>query len=407
MNRRTWIASSAAAAATSALTLNASAQPAGANERINVGLIGTGGRCRHLMTPLSRVPNVRITALCDVYEPNIDLAQRTNVVAAEPFKTADYHALLARNDIDAVLIASPDHWHTPMTIDAMAAGKHVYVEKPLTHKPEEGRLILDALTRHRKIVQIGTQQRSMPHIVRARELVRAGRIGSVHKVHMTWNRNSDRVRRGPQNVDPTKLDWTRFCGNAPRQAFDDYRFRNWRWFWDFGNGILTDLMVHWLDVAHWILDANEPDRATTIGNFVTAQDVWQTPDTIQTLMQYPNNLQMYFEGTFCNARNASMIELMGTEGTMYIDRGRFELIPEPRGNQRPEELILGDGPRGRDFYPRPDGELLHLTDWIDAIRANRQPSAPIAAGVSAAAAAHMANQAYRQNRIAVRQGANP
>jgi predicted dehydrogenase len=404
MNRRTWFKLSAAAASASALALNASAQPAGANERINIGLIGTGGRCRHLMTPLSRVPNIRIIALCDVYEPNLDLAMATNVVQPQPFKTADHHALLARNDIQAVLIAAPDHWHTPMTIDAMAAGKDVYVEKPLTHDIAEGRTILDALARHRKIVQVGTQQRSMPHIVRAKELVRAGRIGTVHKVHMTWNRNTDRVRRGPQNVDQTKLDWVKFCGNAPRQAFDDYRFRNWRWFWDFGNGILTDLMVHWLDVAHWILDVSEPDRATTIGNFVTAKDVWQTPDTIQTLMQYPHDLQMYFEGTFCNARNASMIELMGTEGTMYIDRGRFELIPEARGGQRAEQMILGDGPRGRDFYAQPDGELLHLTDWIDAIRNHRQPSAPIAAGVSAAAAAHLANQAYRQNRIAVRQG---
>ncbi len=400
MNRRDWIKTSAVSAAVSTLHLNASAQPAGANERINVGLIGTGGRCRHLMPSLARVPNVRITALCDVYDPNVDLARATNVVQPQPFITRDHRELLARNDIQAVLIATPDHWHTPMTIDAMAAGKDVYVEKPLTHDLAEGRAILEAATRHRKIVQVGTQQRSMPHIVRARELIQAGRIGTVHKVHMTWNRNADRVRRGPQNVDQTKLDWPRFLGNAPRQAFDDYRFRNWRWFWDFGNGILTDLMVHWLDVAHWVLNVDRPERAVSIGNFVTAQNVWQTPDTIQTLMQYPNNIQMYFEGTFANARNAAMIEFMGTEGTMYVDRGRFELIPEPRSQQRAEELILGDGPPGRDFYDRPNGELLHLTDWIDAIRNNRQPSAPISAGVSAAAAAHLANQAYRENRVA-------
>src|SRR3954453_21063325 len=195
----------------------------------------------------------------------------------------------------------------------------------------------------------------MPQFQRGHELVRGGRLGRVHKVHMTWNRNSDRVRRGPQNVDQTKLDWAKFCGNAPQQACDDYKFRNWRWFWDFGNGILTDLMVHWLDVAHWILDVGEPERATTIGNFVTAPDVWQTPDTIQTLMQYPNDVQMYFEGTFANARNGAMIEFMGTEGTMYIDRGRFELVPEPRGQQRAEQMVLGDGPRGRDFYERPEG----------------------------------------------------
>ena len=119
------------------------------------------------------------------------------------------------------------------------------------------------------------------------------------------------------------------------------------------------------------------------------------------MLVYPGDVQVYFEGTFCNARNGAMIELMGTEATLYIDRGRFELIPEARSKQKPEELILGKGPRGRDFYDQPDGELLHLQNWIDAIRNGRQPSAPIAAGVSAAAAAHLANQAFRGNGVAV------
>jgi predicted dehydrogenase len=354
------------------------------------------------MGALAKVPNTRMMALCDVYRPNLDQAQKL----ADPnaFTTHDYRELLNRKDIHAVLIASPDHWHVPMTIDSMAAGKDVYVEKPLTHELAEGRQITDALTRHRRIVQIGTQQRSMPHIIRARELIRDGRIGTVHKVRMTWNRNSDRVRRGPQNVDEKRLDWKRFLGNAPAQAFDDYKFRNWRWFWDFGNGILTDLMVHWIDVAHWILDVDHPEKAVTIGDHYTSRGVWQTPDTIQTLLLYRNNLQMHFEGTFCNARNGAMIEFMGTEATMYIDRGRFELTPEPRSKNRPEEMILGAGPRGRDFYERPDGELLHLQNWVDCIRTNRQPSAPISAGVSAAAAAHLGNEAYRHNRVAVWKG---
>ena len=161
-------------------------------------------------------------------------------------------------------------------------------------------------------------------------------------------------------------------------------------------------MVHWLDVAHWILNVDHPEKAVSVGDFNTARDVWQTPDTIQTLLHYRNNLQMHFEGTFCNARQGAMIEFMGTEGSIYIDRGRFELIPEPRfPKNKPEELILGTGPRGRDFYAAPDGELLHLQNWIEAIRNQRQPSAPISAGVSAAAAAHLGNEAYRQNRVAV------
>src|SRR5712691_9687188 len=173
VSRRRFLAASATVAATSALALAASAQPVGANERINIGLIGTGGRCRHLMGALAKVPNTRMMALCDVYEPNLELAQK--LAAPKAFTTRDYHALLARKDIHAVLIASPDHWHTPMTIDAMAAGKEVYVEKPLTHKMREGVEITRALEKHRRIVQVGTQQRSMPHIIRAKELIRAGR----------------------------------------------------------------------------------------------------------------------------------------------------------------------------------------------------------------------------------------
>ncbi|MBM3996930.1 MAG: Gfo/Idh/MocA family oxidoreductase [Planctomycetes bacterium] len=401
ISRRKFLATSATVAGASTMTLPASAQPVGANERINIGLIGTGGRCRHLMPALAKVPNTRMIALCDVYEPNLELARRLAEANAATFR--DYRDLLGRRDIHAVLIASPDHWHTPMTIDAMAAGKDVYVEKPLTHKMREGAEITAALAKHRRIVQIGTQQRSMPHIIRAKELINGGRIGTVHKVRMTWNRNSDRVRRGPQNVDPKRLDWKRFLGNAPMQDFDEYKFRNWRWFWDFGNGILTDLMVHWLDVAHWVLNVERCERAVSLGQFNTARDVWQTPDTIQTLLQYGNNLQMQFEGTFCNARGGAFIEFMGTEGSMYIDRGRFELIPEPRfPNRKPEEQNLNPTlPRGRDFYPNPDGELAHLQNWIDAIRNNRQPSAPISAGVSAAAAAHLGNEAYRNNRVAV------
>lgn len=401
VTRRKFLATSATVAGASALALPASAQPVGANERINIGLIGTGGRCRRLMESLAKVPNTRMMALCDVYEPNLELAQKL----AEPraATTRDHRALLDRKDLHAVLIATPDHWHTPMTIDAMAAGKDVYVEKPLTHKMREGAEITQALARHRRIVQVGTQQRSMPHIVRAKELIQAGRIGTVHKVRMTWNRNSDRVRRGPQGIDPKRLDWKRFLGNAPMQDFDEYKFRNWRWFWDFGNGILTDLMVHWIDVAHWILNVDHPEKAVAIGDFVTARDVWQTPDTIQTLLLYRNNLQMHFEGTFCNARAGAMIEFMGSEGNLYIDRGRFELTPELRfPKNKPEEQNLNPTlTRGRDFYPNPDGELLHLQNWIDAIRNQRQPSAPISAGVSAAAAAHLGNEAYRQNRVAV------
>ena len=197
---------------------------------------------------------------------------------------------------------------------------------------------------------------------------------------------------------PGRLE--RLPGKHPDQPFDEYRFRNWRWFWDFGGGVLTDLMVHWIDVAHWFLEADRPLKATSFGDHFASKGVWQTPDTIQCILEYPNNVQAHFEGTFSNATYGAMITFMGTDGTLYIDRGRYEITPE-NGKGKPEALILGTNPRkGADFYDKPDGELLHLTNWVECIRSRQKPNAPAEAGVSAAAAAHLGNRAYRTGQVA-------
>jgi predicted dehydrogenase len=377
-----------------------SARGFSANDTIEVACIGTGGRCRTLMKSLAQVPGVRIAAVCDVYDVHLDAGRK--MADPKAVATKQYRELLDRKDIDAVLIGTPDHWHVPITVDACAAGKDVYVEKPLTHDPSEGAKVIAAQDEHRRIVQVGMQQRSMPHIQKARELIKAGRIGRVFKVDLSWNRNTgDRFRRTPMGVDPKQVAWKDFLGPAPDQPFDDFRFRNWRWFWDFGGGLLTDLMVHWIDVAHWLLDLDRPEKAVTIGQHFAAAGLWQTPDTIQCLLAYPGDIQARFEGTFSNARRAARIEFLGTEGTLIIDRGGYEIEPE-RGKGKAESLILGTDPhRGLDFYDKPDGELLHLTDWIDAVRSRRRPNAPAEAGVSAAAAAHLGNRAYRRDQVAV------
>jgi predicted dehydrogenase len=393
--RRAFLQTSAALALTAA-SYN---RVHGANKALNIGCIGTGGRCRHLMKSLVKVPDVHITAVCDVW----DVSRTEGQKLADPkaVTTKAYKEILDNKEIHAVLIGTPDHWHVPITIDACNAEKDVYVEKPLTHSLAEGTAVIEAQNRNKRVVQVGMQQRSMPHIEKGREVIKAGRLGKVTKVHLTWNRNTDRMRRFPLGVDPKSVDWKTFLGNAKVQPFDEYRFRNWRWFWDFGGGILTDLMVHWIDVAHWLLDLDHPERAVTAGSYATAKDVWETPDTIQTLLTYPGDLQVHFEGTFSNARSGAMIEFMGTDATLYIDRGRMEVTPEPRSKGKPEELILGTGRKGQDFYDKPDGELLHLTNWIDCVRSRAKPTAPAEAGVSAAGAAHLGNIAYRENKVAL------
>jgi len=393
-SRRSFLASAAALAAASPFGAPA-ATVLGANETLRVGCIGTGGRCRTLMKSLAKIPDLRVTAICDVYSPHLDLARPLADPSA--FATASYKALLDRDDVDAVLIGAPDHWHVPLTVAACDAGKDVYVEKPLTHSIDEAQLVLDAQARSKQIVQVGTQQRSMPHIREARDLIRAGRLGPVSKIHLTWNRNTDRAKPGPAGVDPAKLDWKAFLGTAPDQPFDDYRYRNWRWFWDFGGGIFTDLMVHWIDVAHWVLDLDHPESAASIGTFHSAEGIWQTPDTVQTLLTYPGGLQAHFEGTFTNAREGAHIVFMGPEGSLDIDRGGFILEPEP-GRAEPITRLVGTGRRGLDFYDEPDGELLHLTDWVDSVRSRRPPSAPVSGAVSSASAAHLANLALRSGQ---------
>ncbi len=368
------------------------------NEKLNVGGIGTGGRFRRLIGAFKKIPGVRLAAVCDVWDKHLETAR----ALADPkaLATKDYHALLDRKDIDAVIIASPDHWHVPMTVDACAAGKDVYVEKPLTHDLSEGQAVIDAQNRHRRVVQVGMQQRSMPHIQKACEIVKAGRLGKIHKAHLAWNRNRPRAQKRKLGIDPKTVDWKRFVGSARNQPFDEYRFRHWRWFWDFGGGVLTDLMVHWIDVVHWFCDLDHPAEATTIGDHFMAKDVWETPDTVQTLIRYPDHeLQVYFEGTFFNARNAAMIEFMGTDATLYVDRGRYEIHPEP-GKGKYEAMILGQGAKGADYYDKPDGELLHLTNWIECVRSRNKPNAPAEAGVSAVTGAHLGNQAYRTGQVA-------
>ncbi len=369
-----------------------------ANETINVGCIGTGGRCRRLMSRLAMIPGVRITAVADIWDDHLQKGR--DLADKKASATKDYRALLDRSDVDAVVIGSPDHWHVPMAIDACEAGKDVYVEKPLTHDLSEGPAVIAAQKKSKRIVQVGTQQRSMPQFQQAYEILRSGQLGDIHKVHLTWNRNSTRWVRAKYGIDPKTVDWKQFLGSAKDQPFDEYRFRNWRWFWDFGGGIFTDLMVHFIDVAYWYLDLDQPEMATSIGDHFKSKGIWETPETVQTLLRYPKqNVQVYFEGTFVNARNAAMLEFMGTEATLYLDRGRYEIHPERRSKTKKSELILGSGSRGADFDADVDGALYHLKNWLDCVRSRKTPNCPVEEGVHSASAAHMANLAYRSGQV--------
>lgn len=397
-NRRTFVWNTAGWSVGAALVgMPSTSRGYFANEAVHVGIIGYGGRCRRLVEALKRIPGVRFTGICDVWDVQLEAGRK--LLDSSALVTKDHRELLDRSDVDAVVIATPDHWHVPITIDTCNAGKDVYVEKPLTHDLSEGPDVIESQNRNQRVVQVGTQQRSMPHLEEARDILRSGELGTIRKCHLTWNRN---VTRGQvrHNVDPASVDWKRFLGNAPDQAFDPFRFREWRWFWDFGGGVFTDLMVHWMDVVNWYLDLGAPASAASIGDRFFPDSPWETPDTAQTLVHYPKaGVQVYFEATFLNHRNRAMTEFMGTEATLYIDRGRYEVHPEkPDGAYR--EKVVGTGNRGLDFYDKPDGELLHLSNWIECIRSRATPRCPAEVGVEAVYASHLANASLRTGNVA-------
>ncbi|MEX0936827.1 MAG: Gfo/Idh/MocA family oxidoreductase [Pirellulales bacterium] len=402
LNRRHFLGTSAAAVAALAAHTE-SARGFQANDTLNVACLGTGGRCRWLMERLGRLPNVRLAAVCDIWDHHLEEGRK--LADERAVAETDFRRLLDRDDIDAVLIGTPDHWHVPMTVAACQAGKDVYVEKPLTHDLSEGPEVIEAQNRHQRIVQVGTQQRSMPHLAEAREIVLSGELGTIHKIHLTWNRNQDRGSGRP-NIDPATVRWQQFLGNAPQQPFDPYRFRHWRWFWDFGGGIFTDLMVHWIDTAYWMLDMGNPASAASIGDHFRMAGLWETPDTVQTLLAYPDEkLQAYFEGTFVNHHNRAMLELMGTKATLYCDRGRYEVLPERGQGVTARERIDGiSGIRGADFFEEVDGALHHLTNWVECVRTRQRPTCPAEEGVRSAAAAHLANRSLREGKMVKPEG---
>jgi predicted dehydrogenase len=370
-----------------------------ANDTIRVGVIGSGGRAqRALMPAAAKVPGVELVSVCDVY----DKRTRQGLALCRPGASAtrDHHAVLARDDIDAVIVATADHWHVPITIDACRAGKDVYVEKPLTHKASEGKAVIAAQNEHQRIVQVGMQQRSMPHFKKGLEIVRSGELGTVHKVHLTWNRNHP-IRKKSYGTDPGEVDWQRWLGDAPSRPFDEWVMLHFRWHWEFGGGILTDLMVHYIDVVNWYLGLDHPETAVSIGDHFQSTGVWETPDTIQTLLHYPKeSVQVYFEGTFSNARNGAMLEFMGTKATLYLDRGHCEVHPERVTGGEVRDYSPGKSHRGADFDKNVDGGLNHMQDFFNCVRSRGRPVAPAEAGVAAVTGAHLGNLAYRSGGMA-------
>ena len=363
----------------------------GANQRIRIAGLGVGGRATYLLGLVAKAENTEIVAVCDV-------AQNRRFAAKQRFAPGgkdylDYREVLERNDIDGVVVGAPDHWHVPMTMDAVAAGKDVYVEKPISHTIEEGERVEKAVLHSKQIVQVGYQQRSWPHFLQAREVVAGGKLGPVSLVLTSWYQDYVSNMQTAPNVDAANIDWKRFLGSAPDQPFDALRCARWRWFWDFGGGHLTDLYSHFGDVVQWYLDQYSPLTAQAAGNR-SAIPQFECPDTINAAWDYPG-FTLVYSGSLNGSLEGGNIVFRGHRATMKLNRDGFAVYPEGKVQRElthlpePETAVKSAA----------DGTIAHVQNFLDCVRSRQAPNAPVGPAVSIARAAHLANTAFRKGTI--------
>ncbi len=359
----------------------------GANDRIGLGVIGCGERGRHDMDQFQKHADVDVVAVCDVYGEMIDRAQQ-KVPNARSF--TDHRKLLEMKEVAAVLIATPDHWHARTAIDALNAGKDVYVEKPLTLKIAEGPEIVKAARVNERICQVGMQQRSGKHYLQAkREYMDAGRLGKVTLARTWWHGNTYHLRRAPERLreKPSNLEWARFLGPLKWRDWDPQQYWNWRAYLDFGGGQVTDLFTHWVDVVHMFLGQDIPVSAVAAGGVYAYKDGRTAPDTINVLLEYPGDLTVTFEATLAPGIRGEAIEFCGAKGRLWISRGRFEYQEAVRGAQ---PVVVQAEPG--------DMTLDHINNFLECVRTRKLPAGDVLIGHRSAQASHLGNIAYVEKR---------
>jgi len=363
----------------SGLTALASTRAFGANDALRVGVIGAGQRMKGLLDSADKAGPYQIVAVSDVYGPRRDaIRERSNGLATTHL---DYREVLDKN-VDAVIIASPDHWHVQMAVDALNAGKDVYLEKPVTHTIEEGATLTPAVRSGKQILQCGMQQRSWTHFRDAVDLIQSGSLGRVAQVRTYWWQNY-RKSWPKTPVDQQSLDWKLWLGSAPDQPYSEEKFFYWRWFRNFGGGAMTDLFTHWIDIVHWAMKSDQPRRAQMLADKYVF-DQWDCPDTIQAAFHYPG-FDVVYEGMMASSIDDGGLEFRGTDATLKINRGAFSVYREDAPRDKNPVLTASS-------YR--DGTIDHVGNFFDCIKSRKEPNAPVEAGVAAAAAGHIGNLAF-------------
>ena len=419
ISRRRFLQTGAAVAA-------APGAAAVANDRIQIGVIGAGARSHELMQALLALPGNKIVGVVDAYTGRV---QRTRERVGSHVKAyGDYRELLADESVDAVLVVTPDHWHRRMVLDAVAAGKDVYCEKPLTYASSEGVEIAQAAKKAGRIVQVGSQGMSSQLQRKAKDMIRSGKLGQVTLVRAAYNRNTASgawIYPIPPDASPKTVNWDMFLGPAPRHDYDLARFFRWRCYEDYSGGIATDLFVHLCTTIHFLMDAKAPAKVTAMGELYRWKNSRDVPDTLNAILEYPEGFTVNLSATFNNQASAEgSFQFLGTEGTINL-AGGLTFLPESAHEDN--RWIIDSWPKAlaEAYYRDPkirraelpgthkqrvvggqqvfrqegrNSTLPHLAQFLNSIRSRQDNWQNAIAGHRAAACAHMINLSAKEGR---------
>jgi predicted dehydrogenase len=372
----------------------------GANDKMNLGLIGAGDRGQHDMSQFQLHKDVEVVAVCDVFSDKIDQVKSKAAPNAKPFR--DHRKLVELKEVDMCLIATPDHWHTACAIDALNAGKDVYCEKPLTLTIEQGPPVVKAARVNNRICQVGMQQRSGKHYLQAKaEYFDTNKLGKITLARTWWHGNSFHLRRAPASLQtqPSNLDWAHFLGPLKWRDYDPQQYYNWRAYLDFGGGQVTDLFTHWIDVVHMFMGHDIPFAASAAGGVYQYKDGRTAPDTINVLLEYPQEYTATFEATLAPGITGAAIEMCGTEGRLWIDRSRFEYYPKGSGGGRRGAAQPPLTVQATNYPNTTDGLTYdHVMNFLECVKSRKLPNGDVLIGHRSAQASHLGNISYEQKR---------
>ena len=382
MNRRVFLRG--AGAITASTMMRGAVAP---SDQIIVGVIGAGGRGQVLMDRFAQDPSVRLAAVCDVYEPNLEAGLSIAKGKAKAYR--HYQELLADKSVSVVIIATPEHWHHRMLLDALAAGKDVYVEKPLCHTPEQGVELIGAVRSSDRIVQVGMQRRSYALYLEARDIRAAGTLGNVRLVRTWWINNN--LSGGHEQKLAGPLDWEQWQGPAPRHTMEVDRFRNWRNYKDYSGGIVADQGAHIYDGIHLIRGVGFPSAVSASAGKVHNKQS-DTPETVIVVAEYPEDFLGVFTINYAGMHYPTRLDQLnqfdGDEARMDVGREFLSVFPQ----SNPETpAITANG----SFSQATD---VHIQNFLECVRTRHEPNAPVEKGFQAALVIQMANLSLESGR---------